>query len=124
MRTSASPRSTVRHDATKIKAPSALRPARRFPQGEVGAGGGLNGTETHATAGAIETCVRHSLEQYFVDLDGSKPHALHNMVTCAFERPLLAFAMEKSRGNQSAAAALLGINRNTLRKKLTEYGLG
>jgi Fis family transcriptional regulator len=45
------------------------------------------------------------------------------MVMNAVERPLLQFAMQRTNGNQSAAAELLGINRNTLRKKLTEYRL-
>ena len=71
----------------------------------------------------LEECVRRSLEQYFSDLGGSHPHALHDMVLTAVERPLLQFAMERSDGNQSAAAELLGINRNTLRKKLQEYRL-
>ena len=69
----------------------------------------------------LEQCVLRSLEQYFADLDGSRPHALHEMVTTAVERPLLQFAMAKSDGNQCAAAELLGINRNTLRKKLQQY---
>ncbi|MGH6609252.1 MAG: helix-turn-helix domain-containing protein [Burkholderiaceae bacterium] len=64
-----------------------------------------------------------SLEQYFADLDGSRPHALLEMVTTAVERPLLEFAMAKADGNQCAAAELLGINRNTLRKKLQQYRL-
>ncbi len=71
----------------------------------------------------LEHCVLRSLEQYFSDLDGARPHALHGMVISAVERPLLQFAMERSDGNQSAAAELLGINRNTLRKKLQEYRL-
>jgi Fis family transcriptional regulator len=71
----------------------------------------------------LEQCVRRSLEQYFDDLDGARPHALHGMVLAAVERPLLQFAMERADGNQSAAAELLGINRNTLRKKLQEYRL-
>ena len=41
----------------------------------------------------------------------------------AVERPLLRFALERSAGNQSAASDLLGINRNTLRKKLLDLGL-
>jgi Fis family transcriptional regulator len=56
-------------------------------------------------------------------LDGARPHALHEMVLTAIEPPLLKFALDKAGGNQSAAAELLGINRNTLRKKLLEYGL-
>jgi Fis family transcriptional regulator, factor for inversion stimulation protein len=71
----------------------------------------------------LEQCVLRSLTQYFDDLDGARPHALHEMVTAAVERPLLQFAMERTEGNQSAAAELLGINRNTLRKKLQQYRL-
>ena len=43
------------------------------------------------------------------------------MVLQAVERPLPKFALERAGGNQSAAAELLGINRNTLRKKLHAY---
>ena len=71
----------------------------------------------------LEQCVVRSLEQYFSDLDGARPHALHGMVIAAVERPLFQFAMARAGGNQSAAAELLGINRNTLRKKLQEYRL-
>jgi Fis family transcriptional regulator len=71
----------------------------------------------------LEQCVLRSLDQYFADLDGSRPHALLDMVTTAVERPLLQFAMNRCDGNQCAAAELLGINRNTLRKKLQEYRL-
>lgn len=71
----------------------------------------------------LEQSVVRSLEQYFADLDGSRPHALLEMVTTAVERPLLQFAMTKCDGNQCAASQLLGINRNTLRKKLQQYRL-
>jgi Fis family transcriptional regulator len=71
----------------------------------------------------IEQCILRNLHEYFANLDGAKPHALHEMVLQAAERPLLKFAMERTSGNQSAAAELLGINRNTLRKKLVEYRL-
>lgn len=71
----------------------------------------------------LEQCVLRSLDQYFADLDGSRPHALLDMVTTAVERPLLQFAMTRCDGNQCAAAELLGINRNTLHKKLQQYRL-
>jgi Fis family transcriptional regulator, factor for inversion stimulation protein len=72
---------------------------------------------------SLEQCVLRNLEQYFADLGGAKPHALHEMVLGAVERPLLQFALRRCDGNQSAAADLLGINRNTLRRKLQDYGL-
>jgi Fis family transcriptional regulator len=74
-----------------------------------------------ASGETVEQCVLRSLEQYFADLDGAAPHALYELVTGAVERPLLQFAMRRTDGNQSAAANLLGINRNTLRKKLAQY---
>ena len=71
----------------------------------------------------IEACVRDSLEQYFKDLHGIEPHALHAMVVGAVERPMLEVVMKHADGNQSRAADWLGINRNTLRRKLLEHKL-
>jgi Fis family transcriptional regulator len=71
----------------------------------------------------LEQSVLRSLDRYFSDLDGARPHALHELVMHAVERPLLKFALDRCAGNQSAAADLLGINRNTLRRKLVDYGL-
>src|SRR5215470_3656045 len=93
-------------------------------------GARVNGSESRAAVPprrggeTIEQAVVRNLEQYFADLDGAKPSALHDMVLQAVERPLLKFALDRAGGNQSAAAELLGINRNTLRKKLTDYGIG
>ncbi len=63
------------------------------------------------------------LDQYFDNLNGAQPHNVHGVVMTAVEKPLLEYIMRRCGGNQSSAAAMLGINRNTLRKRLTEYGL-
>jgi len=94
--------------------------------GRAAAGTEARGPTTTADAvrgETIEQCILRNLHEYFANLDGAKPHALHEMVLQAAERPLLKFAMERTSGNQSAAAELLGINRNTLRKKLVKYRL-
>ena len=71
----------------------------------------------------IEECVRESLEAYFRDLRGTEPGALYDMVVRTVEKPLLECVMAQCGGNQSKAAAVLGLNRNTLRKKLVQHGL-
>ena len=72
----------------------------------------------------IEECVRTSLEQYFSDLGGEPAHHVFEMVMRTVEKPMLEVVMRQAQGNQSHAATILGINRNTLRKKLTERGVG
>jgi Fis family transcriptional regulator len=72
---------------------------------------------------SIEECVRKSLEKYFRDLEGESAHNVYDMVMLTVERPVLEVAMEQASGNQSVAADILGINRNTLRKKLQLHGL-
>ena len=63
------------------------------------------------------------LDQYFNDLDGGKASAIYEMVINTVEKPLLLYIMNKTEGNQSKAAKMLGLNRNTLRKKLKLYNL-
>jgi Fis family transcriptional regulator len=71
----------------------------------------------------IEECIRTSLAQYFKDLRGAEPHSLHDLVMNSVEKPLLDTVMRQAEGNQSKAAQWLGINRNTLRRKLTDHRL-
>ena len=71
----------------------------------------------------IDACVRDSLEQYFKDLRGAEPHSLHDMILAAAEKPLLEVVMKHAEGNQSKAAEWLGVNRNTLRRKLVDLKL-
>lgn len=71
----------------------------------------------------IEEVVRASLESYFRDLKGTEPDNLHDMMVRVIEKPLLEVVMHRAEGNQSRAADWLGLNRNTLRKKLLEHKL-
>ena len=71
----------------------------------------------------IEQCVRESLEGYFRDLDGEKPNGMYDMLIHLVEKPLLEVVMTQADNNQSRAADWLGLNRNTLRKKLLEHKL-
>lgn len=71
----------------------------------------------------LANSVKLSLEQYFKDLDGQPPHAVYDMVLSCVEKPLLEHIMQHASGNQSKAAEILGLNRNTLRKKLQQYNI-
>lgn len=71
----------------------------------------------------IEQCVRENLEAYFRDLRGTEPAGLYDMVMQVVEKPLLDVVMQHAGHNQSRAAEWLGMNRNTLRKKLLEHKL-
>ena len=71
----------------------------------------------------IEDCIRSTLDQYFKDLRGAEPHAVHDMIIAAVEKPMLDVVMQHAEGNQSKAAEWLGINRNTLRRKLLDHKL-
>ena len=66
----------------------------------------------------IAECVRNSVEKYLQDLDGEAPCPMYEMVIRNVEKPLLEVVLAHAEGNQSVAADMLGINRNTLRKKM------
>jgi len=71
----------------------------------------------------IGRSVEHSLDEYFRRLDGEPPHGIYDMVIAHVERALLASMLERSNGNQTQAAEMLGLNRNTLLAKLAKYKL-
>lgn len=71
----------------------------------------------------LEQAVRNQLERYFADLGDSTPHDLLAMVNLCVERAVLEVALERSDGNQTRAADMLGITRGTLRKKLQTHQL-
>ncbi len=71
----------------------------------------------------LRECVRDALAQYFRQLDGYEACNLFALVMSEVEAPLLESVLEHTRGNLTRAAAILGINRGTLRKKLKQYNL-
>lgn len=71
----------------------------------------------------LSSTVRKVMKQYFKDLDGEKCSGIYDMVVQAVEKPMLEVVMNQAQGNQTRAAQLLGLNRNTLRKKLKQHDL-
>ncbi len=72
---------------------------------------------------SLGVAVEHCLNEYLRELNGELPTGLFQLVTREVERPLLEIVMAYSQNNQSQAARVLGINRNTLRSKLDLYDL-
>jgi Fis family transcriptional regulator len=68
--------------------------------------------------------VRKTLKEYFKNLDGEEPsYDMYDMVIACVEKPLLEMVLEHVGGNQTRASEMLGINRNTLRKKMQQHGI-
>ncbi|MBC3811530.1 MULTISPECIES: helix-turn-helix domain-containing protein [Undibacterium] len=72
---------------------------------------------------SIQDAVHKNLEKYFRDLGEQPASNIYDMVVLAVEKPMLEMVMIRASSNQSQAADMLGINRNTLRKKLQQHGL-
>ena len=71
----------------------------------------------------IGRSIDKSLDEYFRKLDGEAPHGIYDMVINTVERSMLANILHRAGGNQTQAADMLGLNRNTLRSKLSKYGI-
>ena len=82
-------------------------------------------TRKHKLNGSNEICrsVDKSLNEYFKRLEGESATGVYDMVIGHVERALLASIMARTEGNQTQAADVLGLNRNTLRAKLVKYKL-
>jgi Fis family transcriptional regulator len=76
---------------------------------------------THETE--LARSVRRAIDGYFRDLDGEKPGSVYEMVISCVERPLIEAVLKRVDRNQTHAAQVLGINRNTLRKKMKAHGI-
>ena len=76
-------------------------------------------------AAGLGEAIEQHLARHFASYGNAlPPDGLYDRVLAEIERPLLRLTLAAVRGNQLKAARLLGINRNTLRKKLTDLGLG
>lgn len=82
--------------------------------------------EASATAtemSQLSHAVKHSIRRYLYELDGTRPNNMYDLVLAQIEKPLFEAVLEHTKGNQSRAAEMLGLNRGTLRKKLRSYKL-
>jgi Fis family transcriptional regulator, factor for inversion stimulation protein len=80
-------------------------------------------TGTHWNDNDMARTVRKAIDGYFNDLDGEKAAGVYDMVINCVEKPLLESVLTRVRGNQTHAAQMLGLNRNTLRKKMKAHGI-
>ena len=78
---------------------------------------------TTNTRGALKNAAEDAIRQFIETLDGEETSEFYNLVLAEVEEPLLRVVMEYTANNQSRAAAMLGLNRGTLRKKLRQYNL-
>jgi two-component system nitrogen regulation response regulator GlnG len=74
-------------------------------------------------SGSLESLIAGKLKGSLAQMDVNELDNLYDMVLHQMERPLIQIILEKTRGNQVRAAEILGINRNTLRKKIQTLGI-
>ncbi len=80
-------------------------------------------TQETEESNLLRNCVKSVLTNYINDLNGYAVDDLYQLVLTEVEAPLFETILEHTKGNQSKAAKMLGINRGTLRKKLKQYQL-
>ena len=72
---------------------------------------------------SLEDIVEHKISRFLEKLGQYYPEDLHSLIIQKVEKPLLKQILLRTGGNQVHAARILGINRNTLRKKIKIYSL-
>lgn len=75
------------------------------------------------TAVRLQDHVQEHLDRYFSELGNTAPNNVYNLVLQQVEKPMLEVVLQQMRYNQSKTAAVLGMSRGTLRKKMKAYGL-
>lgn len=80
-------------------------------------------TSENTPSTALSEQVRDTLAFYFDDLQDGTANDLYELVIQQVEKPLIEFVLEQTNQNQTKTAQILGINRNTLRKKMQKYQL-
>ena len=98
----------------EIETPKTFRPNN-------GKSGGVGDSSTDNAI--LRDCVKSVLTNYINDLEGHTVDDLYQLVLAEVEAPLLETILGHTKGNQSKAAQMLGINRGTLRKKLKQYNI-
>jgi Fis family transcriptional regulator len=81
----------------------------------------MTSKKVHTTDHALCTHVTKTLTHYFDTLEEEVPSDVYQMVISQVERPMIEFVLRKTEFNQTRSAEILGINRNTLRKKIQQY---
>jgi Fis family transcriptional regulator len=71
----------------------------------------------------LRDSVKQAVAKYLKELNNNDIDNLYELVLAELEAPLLEEVMKYTRGNQTRASVLMGINRGTLRKKLKQYGM-
>ena len=69
----------------------------------------------------LEKWLDKSIRQYVGAMNGENNGHLHELIMGGIEKPLVEIVLKETGGNQTQAANILGVNRNTLRKKIAEY---
>ena len=77
----------------------------------------------HVTKNFLSEWLQKTVKKYITVMNGDDNGHLHDLVITGVEKPLLKMVLKETNGNQTQAANILGINRNTLRKKMQEYNL-